>query len=208
MTQYKDFGYADAAPAHTAAYLIPAIRQLAGDRLKAGARVLDVGCGNGAICSVLAREGCHVVGLDLSEQGIAIARSLNLPNARFELLAADANVLKNLNETPFDVVISTEVVEHVYDPRSFMAGCVGAVRVGGMVLLSTPYHGYLKNVAITLAGKWDWHHNPLWDGGHIKFWSQATLGRLMREAGLSQIGFAGAGRLPWLWKSMVMSGIK
>ena len=83
----------------------------------------------------------------------------------------------------------------------------GPDRLGGpgQLICSTPYHGYLKNLALSLVNKWDDHHNPLWDGGHIKFFSRDSLTRLLREAGLVNISFRGAGRLPYLWKSMVLA---
>src|SRR5204863_4007584 len=106
---------------------------------------LDVGCGNGSMAKEFISRGCNVVGIDLSEQGIEIARQTQ-PKGRFEVMAADDNVLANLGEAPFDRVISTEVIEHIYDPRSFARGCSGALRPGGRFICSTPYHGYLKNL--------------------------------------------------------------
>lgn len=123
-------------------------------------------------------------------------------------MGADDQLLEKLGCAPFDLVISTEVVEHLYDPRAFARGCFKALRLGGRFILSTPYHGYLKNLALSLAGKWDFHANPLWDGGHIKLWSRRTLSRLLSEAGFSNLQFRGTGRLPWLWMSMVRAGDK
>ena len=95
------------------------------------------------------------------------------------------------------------MVEHVYDPRSY-ASCVhDLLEPGGRALISTPYHGYLKNVAIAVTGNYDWHHNPLWDHGHIKFWSRKTLSTLLEEAGLNIIEFLRVGRVPVLAKSMI-----
>ena len=70
--------------------------------------------------------------------------------------------------------------------------------------MSTPYHGYVKNVALALAGKLDDPFPALWDGGHIKFFSRNTLEQMLREQGFEVTGFAGAGRLPYLWKSMLV----
>jgi 2-polyprenyl-6-hydroxyphenyl methylase/3-demethylubiquinone-9 3-methyltransferase len=53
-------------------------------------------------------------------------------------------------------------------------------------------------------GKMDSHFNPLWDYGHIKFWSKKTLTRLFDEAGLGVTQFHRAGRIPILGKSMVL----
>jgi cyclopropane fatty-acyl-phospholipid synthase-like methyltransferase len=204
MADYQDYGFAGAGPEHTIAYLLPPIFALC-PPLGAGTRVLDVGCGNGAIAGRFAARGCSVVGIDLSEQGIALARQ-TYPSARFEVLPADGDVLQKLNEQPFDIVLSTEVVEHLYNPRSFARGCFTATKPGGRFICSTPFHGYWKNLAISVTGKWDSHANPLWDGGHIKLWSRDTLQLLLSEAGFTNLRFRGAGRWPWLWKSMVICG--
>lgn len=172
-----------------------------------GKRILDVGCGNGFWAQKLQDLGASVVGIDGSTEGIQIARELH-PKIRFEQLLATDTLLADLREPAFDAILSVEVVEHVFDPRGFVKSCVGALKPGGTLVLTTPYHGYLKNLALSVAGKWDFHLNPLWDGGHIKFWSRDTLGKLMTEMGLVDIKFGGFGRVPYIWMGMVMSGRK
>lgn len=200
---YQEYPW-EPAPEHSHRYLLPAIRSLC-PPLNANTRVLDVGCGNGTMAAHFIRLGCRVVGIDLSGSGIELARQL-CPSGRFEVLAADHRVLEELGEDPFDLVISTEVVEHLYDPKAFARGCFAATKSGGTFVCTTPYHGYLKNLAIDLAGGWDRHHDPLWDGGHIKFWSWTTLSKLLEDTGFADLKFRGAGRLPGFWKSMVVSG--
>lgn len=201
---YLDYRYPDDSPCHMAARLLPHIYALCGN-LGSSVRVLDVGCGNGFVAGRFLERGCQVVGIDLSQEGIAIARK-TYPGARFEMLAADDNILTDLGEEAFDIIISTEVVEHLYSPRPYAAGCFGALRPGGRFICSTPYHGYLKNLALSIVNKWDRHLDPLWDGGHIKFWSPNSLYRLLNEAGFEDLQFAGVGRVPYLWMSMVVSG--
>jgi 2-polyprenyl-6-hydroxyphenyl methylase/3-demethylubiquinone-9 3-methyltransferase len=169
--------------------------------------VLDVGCGNGALCGRFLERGYRVVGIDVSESGLAIARAAH-PAARFEMLEADETILERLAEPHFDCVTCMEVIEHVYDPLSLLRGCWKAVRPGGTFVCSTPYHGYLKNLAIALLDKFDKHVEPWYVGGHIKFFSRRTLLPLMREAGFVNLQFHGVGRLPYLWMSMVVSGEK
>jgi 2-polyprenyl-6-hydroxyphenyl methylase/3-demethylubiquinone-9 3-methyltransferase len=74
--------------------------------------------------------------------------------------------------------------------------------------MSTPYHGYLKNLAISLVNGWDRHFEVHRDGGHIKFFSKRTLGRMAEEVGFGRQKFYGVGRLPWLWKSMILVAMK
>ncbi len=196
--------YGTEAPEHTLAYLAPVVDAMLPRDLK-GKRLLDVGCGNGAWAKRLVDRDAHVVGIDTSSDGVRIART-QAPQARFEVFEISSRVLDDLLEEPFDVVLSLEVVEHLYLPREWAKGCFAALKPGGTLVCSTPYHGYLKNLALSVMNKWDFHHNPMWDGGHIKFWSRATLTSLLAEAGFEDIRFAGAGRAPWLWMSMVMSG--
>jgi len=204
--EYCRFEYSNSADSHMHGYFMPRLLELAGD-LKPGTRVLDVGCGNGASCGELLRRGCAVVGVDLSQQGIAQARKA-FPEGRFEMLAADDHMLESLSEAPFDLVISTEVVEHLYSPREWARGCYRALKPGGIFICTTPYHGYWKNLLLSLLGKWDTHANPLWDGGHIKLWSKRTLSQLLAETGFENLEFRGAGRAPGLWMTMIAKAAK
>ena len=184
-------------------HLLPPLFDLCGELLRPGARVLDVGCGNGFTAGRFVERDCDVVGIDLSDSGVELARRASA--ARFEVMAADEHLLEKLECPPFDLVVSTEVIEHLYAPRPYVRGCYAALTQGGKFICSTPYHGYLKNLLIALRGRTIHHATPLWDGGHIKLWDRATLSQLLRETGFVNLQFRGAGRLPYLWMTMLMS---
>jgi 2-polyprenyl-3-methyl-5-hydroxy-6-metoxy-1,4-benzoquinol methylase len=203
--RYKDYGFTTDEPSHMHRHFLPPLFELCGALLKPGARVLNVGCGNGYTVGQFVERGCEVVGIDLSESGIVLARS-NYPKARFECLPADDQILNKLGVPAFDLVVSTEVIEHLYDPYAFVQGCFAALRLGGRFILSTPYHGHLKNLVLALLNKCDTHASPLWRGGHIKLWSRKTLSQLLTETGFTNLRFRGAGRLPFLWMTVLMSG--
>ena len=101
------------------------------------------------------------------------------------------------------MVLSLEVVEHVYDPRRYATSVFSLLQSDAWAIISTPYHGYWKNLATALSGKMDSHFTALWDNGHIKFWSIKTLSVLLREAGFVDIRFERVGRIPLLAKAMV-----
>jgi 2-polyprenyl-3-methyl-5-hydroxy-6-metoxy-1,4-benzoquinol methylase len=203
---YQEYTFSSAAESHMHARFMPHVLAFAG-ALERGTRVLDVGCGNGFLCGEFLKRGCKVVGTDLSAQGIDLARK-TYPAGRFELIGADADILEQLGEAPFDIVVSTEVVEHLYAPRAWARACFGALKPGGRFICTTPYHGYFKNLLISLLGKWDTHANPLWDGGHIKLWSKSTLAQLLTEIGFKHLEFRGAGRVPGVWMTMIMKAKK
>ncbi len=82
------------------------------------------------------------------------------------------------------------------------------LKPGGMIVVTTPYHGYLKNLMLAVFGKMDRHFTVLWDHGHIKFWSRKTLTKALTEIGFQDVEFAGSGRVPYIWKSMVLKAVK
>ncbi|MFQ6537976.1 MULTISPECIES: class I SAM-dependent methyltransferase [Aphanothece] len=199
-----DYRWSEEIP-HTLAYLIRPLLSLLQEGTAPGCRILDLGCGNGALSAHLSRLGYQVVGVDPSVSGIAVARR-SFPAVAFHQAPAAPDALQALELPPFDVVISTEVVEHCYAPRQWATAAFGSLRTGGRFICSTPYHGYWKNLALALSGKLDGHFTALWDGGHIKFFSRPTLTELLSEAGFVDLKFMGAGRCPWFWKSMLMAG--
>jgi 2-polyprenyl-3-methyl-5-hydroxy-6-metoxy-1,4-benzoquinol methylase len=203
-TDYAYLEYTRSGEATNHSYLWPpvlnALRPLAGS----GARVLDAGCGNGAFCSILQKNlGLEAYGCDLSESGVEIATK-NYPDCRFQQLSVYDDFATAFG-TKFDAIISIEVIEHLYDPLTFLRRVRESLNPGGLFVITTPYHGYLKNLLIAVTGHSDRHHNPLYTGGHIKFWSRRTLTSALERAGFREITFAGTGRLPYLWKSMVLA---
>jgi ubiquinone biosynthesis O-methyltransferase len=192
--------YAHSAPAHTAGYLEGPLLVELGPL--PGTTLLDIGCGNGALTASLAQRGAAVTGMDLSESGIALAR-LAHSDVRFEVGSVYDDLRARFGT--FDRVVALEVIEHLFDPRTFLRRAFEALKPGGRLVLSTPYHGYLKNVVLALSGKLDAHFTVLWDGGHIKFFSERTLAAMLQEAGFVDLRFQGAGRVPLLWKSLVAS---
>jgi 2-polyprenyl-3-methyl-5-hydroxy-6-metoxy-1,4-benzoquinol methylase len=196
------YSYHDALPGHTYVYLWPAVfgilDSLFGERRER--RVFDLGCGNGAFAAALAAREYDVVGVDPSEEGV---REANRAYARLKVNVGSAYDDLRARYGQFPAVVSLEVVEHVYAPRTYAACLFDLVEKGGVAIVSTPYHGYLKNLALAITGRMDAHFTALWDHGHIKFWSIKTLGALLREAGFRDVAFRRVGRIPAVAKSMI-----
>jgi 2-polyprenyl-3-methyl-5-hydroxy-6-metoxy-1,4-benzoquinol methylase len=152
----------------------------------------------------MAALGYRVTGIDFptSDLDHSVVRSKTNPG--WNLIAGSLESLPLNNRARFDAVISIEVLEHIYRPRTALQNLRAVMASGATLILSTPYHGWLKNVAISLAGDWDFHHGALIEGGHIKFWSRRTLTIALREAGFEPIEWCGRGRVPWLWKSIMV----
>ena len=192
------FGSAEAP--YSSDYVTPRVVALC--RAAGARRVLDLGCGNGVLCDELKRAGFDVMGCDPSVSGIREAQAA-FPGIRFQTLSVD-DPPESLAGGPFDAVVATEVIEHLYLPRHLPRFARAVLRPGGSLIVSTPYHGYWKNLLLALSGKWDFHHHPWLDGGHVKFWSRATLSALLAEEGFVVNEFHGAGRFAPIWRSMIL----
>lgn len=170
--------------------------------------ILDVGCGNGNISNKLIKEGYNVYGIDSSESGIECANCEN--HNRFFVMDFETDDLPSTISMSgqVDTIISCQVIEHIYSPQTLIKRMNEILPQNGMVIITTPYHGYIKNLALSLLGKMDGHFTALWEGGHIKFWSRKTLTQLLERNGFRVIGFKGGGRIPYLWKSMLLVAVK
>ena len=173
--------------------------------------ICDLGCGNGYLAGELGKRGFTVLGVDASDTYLDFARKQN-SSERVSfmkgLISLDLARELAAAHPPFDLVVSSDVIEHMYDPLEFLQAAHAIVKPGGVAVIGTPYHGYLKNVAISLSGKWDAHHGVHWHGGHIKFFSVPSLSNMMVQAGFDAPRFEFYGRFPGLWKNMIAIATK
>ena len=196
------YRYDNADLNHSHGYLLPTVLDLL-KSMNLGPeqrRIFELGCGNGSVAYQLNQRGFDVTGVDPSEEGIAKANR-TYPDLKLYPGSAYDDLTGRFGRFP--VVISLEVVEHVYFPRKYAATLFDLVQPGGGAIISTPYHGYLKNLVMALTGKMDSHFTALWDYGHIKFWSMKTLQQLLEEAGFQDARFVRVGRIPALAKGMI-----
>jgi len=94
----------------------------------------------------------------------------------------------------FDAVWSTEVIEHILDVHAFLMEINRVLKPNGLLVLTTPYHGYLKNLLITFM-KFDRHFDP--EGSHIRFFDRKGLEKSLNNSSFVPILWSGIGRF---WK--------
>jgi 2-polyprenyl-3-methyl-5-hydroxy-6-metoxy-1,4-benzoquinol methylase len=168
---------------------------------------LDVGCGRGRITRLLSELGHSVVGIDVSGAELEVARALG-PQVRYEALSVYDDLAAVRPVGGFDVIVAAEVIEHLSSPLRFLLNMADNLKDSGAIILSTPYHGYLKNLLLSLTNSWDSHFSVGWQDGHVKFFSERSLSAMLGTAGFARPLFRNAGRLPLLWMSMVCRATK
>jgi 2-polyprenyl-6-hydroxyphenyl methylase/3-demethylubiquinone-9 3-methyltransferase len=211
--QYKYVEYKWERPetcAHN--YIVPVIMKIIREiRLPSHVKILDAGCGGGSLVHTLHNHlgFKNVYGFDASESGISLGKN-SFPELAENFFIHNACEVKLPSTAPqsYDLVISMEVVEHLYDPKTYLRNIYIWLKKGGFLILTIPYHGYIKNLSIAILNKFDRHFDPLSEGGHIKFFSKKMLYSLLKDSGFKPMKFYGSGRLPYLWKSMVIAAQK
>lgn len=150
-----------------------------------GARVLDVGCGGGILAESMAEKGADVLGIDLAEAPLAVARLHALETGATltyqEISAEDCAIDK---PAEFDCVTCLELLEHVPDPASTVAACAAMVKPGGRVFFST-LNKNPKSFLFAIVGA-EYVLRLLPRGTHDwkKFIKPSDLGSHCRAAGL------------------------
>ncbi len=106
----------------------------------------------------------------------------------------------------FDAVVAIDVIDHLTRPRLLIETALATLKPGGLLIVTSPFHGYAKNLALALTGRFDRRWEALSDSGRVKFFSRATLGTLMLESGLSQVQVRTVGRITPFARALLASG--
>jgi 2-polyprenyl-6-hydroxyphenyl methylase/3-demethylubiquinone-9 3-methyltransferase len=201
MSEFSEYRYHSAQPVHDDLYLWQAVERELLSRVPKKGSIIELGCGNGLNARKMSALGFSVTATDASVSAIECAGS-NSDSIRFET----ASVYDPLHERygVFDCVVTLDVIEHLYAPRALARLAFNLLKPGGVAMISTPYHGWLKNTLIAATNRFDAHADPLWDNGHIKLFSRATIRALLGEAGFEELSLQRLGRIPVLAKSMLI----
>lgn len=157
--------------------------------------VLDAGCGNGDFTFLLARRGYKGIGIDISSAAIKIARA-TAPQIPFLVASLEKGLPFGGDE--FAAVWCFEVLEHLFDVHGALSELNRLLAKDGLLILTVPYHGLIKNIAIALDG-FERHYNPYIS--HIRFYTRKSLGVCLSRAGFTVLLREGIGRFWPLWMS-------
>jgi len=198
----KNYGWKDATPPHSFMRNSECIKKILS---KVNPHtVLDIGSGNGVMANFLMQTGISVVGIDVDPTAVEISKR-NFPKVDFYNLSIYDDP-KNLVDIygKFDLVISTEVIAHLYNPRALIEFASVVLDRKGSLIVCTPYYGYFKNLLISIFNRWDLHHSPSWLGGYCKFFEKKSLKTLIEGCGFEVTSTYSIGRIPFLWNTFIM----
>jgi SAM-dependent methyltransferase len=145
-------------------------------------RVLDVGCGYGYFLHCAAAAGYDCYGVDVADKAVRMAET-HLPGRVFAGTPASVDALRGMR---FDVIFGSHLIEHIPDPRAFVADLAARLNPNGILVFVTP------NIRSLLArvsrSRWVSFKIP----EHVAFYDPRTIGRLFENAGLRTLAVESA----------------
>jgi len=173
--------------------------------LRAGDRLLDLGCGAGRHAFEAYRRGAQVVALDYAFGELPeVLGLLAAMEAEGEGAGTGTPVAVNgdacnlgIADESFDRIIASEVFEHVPDDAAAFAELTRVLRPGGVMAVTVP-SWFPEKICWALS---DEYHAPFVEGGHVRVYDEATLRGRLRDAGLEPLGSHRAHALhsPYWW---------
>lgn len=140
-------------------------------------RMLDVGCGNGRYLTTMRALGWQIQGVEFSPEGVRVCRMGNVPVHHGDLGSAQ------FPDDHFDLITARHVIEHVPEPRFFIAELARILKPGGLLVVETPNANALGRAWLST----NWFANEV--PRHLFMHSPASLDWLAKHAGLTSAGF-------------------
>lgn len=149
--------------------------------MPSGVSVLDVGCGTGSVATIANRGKSNSVSCiepDTIRAAIARSRGLNVYAGYL-----DAEYVRANNN--YDVVMASDVLEHVASPLSLLKLMVDAARPGGTIIISVPNVAHWSVRVKLLFGNFDLEPEGIMDATHLRWFTEKTARQLIKNSGAS-----------------------
>lgn len=184
VTKFNNQAYAEAWQPGVSGLRVEKIISLIGSKK----RVLDVGCYDGTIAKQIEASGNEVVGIDIAKKAVEMANKKGI-NA-FVCNVEEDNLPSKIGK--FDVVVAGELIEHIFDPDSFLKKLSSVLKSDGSLILTTPNLSGLGSRLSLLRGELPWMiENDILPGksGHIRYFTPTELKKLLDRQGFKNVEF-------------------
>ncbi len=146
-----------------------------------GKKILDIGCSDGRLGQYLASQGAIVHGCDISEKAVLKAKKVLAKAFVFDVECDNWDEF----EKNYDLVIATEVIEHLFCPEKFLNNIKNIVPPTGEIIITTPNFLMWTFRLRMLGGQFDYTDSGFWDRGHVHFFTYFSLKKMIQADGFT-----------------------
>jgi methionine biosynthesis protein MetW len=173
-----------------------------------GRRLLDLGCGDGVLGELLKDRFDEVIGVDISDQALIVAKQRGLATYRVNL---DEEALPFPDAT-FDAITCLDLIEHVFEPRVLVSEIARVLAPGGSLYIAFPNMRYALRIKEIIAGRFPKTSGDIaysYDGGHLHYYTPGDVRLLLQERGLITVSERGivSGGIRKNWKYRLLNAL-
>lgn len=168
--------------------------QLVCQLTQGGGRFLDIGCGNGDLLFMLGGKYRELYGVDIAIRMVERIKAEAGTDSNIKVSVQDANVRLDFENGFFDTVVAIAMLEHVFDPYSFIRECYRLLAPGGIVIIDVPNVAWMPRRLSLLFGQFpSTSHDHGWDGGHLHYFTRASMKKLLTDEGFKVVQITSCG---------------
>lgn len=144
--------------------------------------VLDVGCGSGALSEAIKKIGYRVIGIESNADACAVAARRIDKVVEMDLQKID-DLKREVNCGQVDIIVFSDVLEHLYDPYTTLKSYLEFLKPGGLVLISLPNAAVWSNRLRLLMGNFNYDDTGVRDRTHIRFFTFKSARQIIEASG-------------------------
>lgn len=138
--------------------------------------VLDVGCSSGYVAERLKRNGCEVIGIEINPSSAKKAKKYCK-----KVIVGDAEEIKLPYKNYFDVILLSDVLEHLKDPWSFLRKTRDYLKDDGKIVASIPNICFLYYRLKIMLGKFHYQDGGVFERTHLRFFVYKSARELVES---------------------------
>jgi len=142
-------------------------------------KILDVGCATGYLGAAAKMGKNYVCGIEISEKAAKEAKNV-----------LDDVIVGNIEELElpypkeyFDIIICSDVIEHLFDPKRILVKLRDYLKSGGKLLMVVPNVAWYGVRLMLLRGRWEYKEYGIMDYGHIRWFTKESGCKLLKGCG-------------------------
>lgn len=158
--------------------------------------LLDIGCGEGTLCYFARKKVKRIVGIDISEEALEIAKKNGI-----DTKVMDINQGIKFDDEEFECITCLDVLEHVFNPLFLIKEIYRVLQINGHLILIVPNASYFRYILSIIKGRFPKTSGDVgYDGGHLHYFGVENLKEILNFSNFKILKIMGVGGIGTLIK--------